>query len=572
MVNPFIQPDNEILNNKSNKKDSDEESTDSGEPVDKDEVLKNKIRKDLKRYIQRLKFSSSTANSSTSNSQSTTPPNEHKHHMLSTYNHYGDLSLVEVKIFETLERSIFKFINKWGKIIKYDQALTWIALGLAEWLPPIPKTSYVLIGRDTSNNDANHKIIKNLFDDYSNYIDNIPGLDDYLNELINDESINMSFQDVYERLVLVILHSPEERNKIDPKSSLFKNNSLNISTNDKSLTINKSTLPISGGTIEERVSFFIYVLRKLLPELSQYFQEEQILNKFGSNDDEWLIWWLKYGGSKVWSRLDRGRIWDSILGWRKPNKKNQRKNKFYYMEKLNISDSVLNKLGPDIFWSVGDDDETTTTNDMLNSYQLPSLIENKENQLDLDINRNSSFKNLMNELHTPPSASVNYNSTEPSSSSSTTSNTSSTSSGRSSSRSSLSKNSSPILLPEQSIPFSKIDPQFELIFIALALLKSKENTLVELDQHEIRQFLSRLPTKTYNRSDKYKQYKEQKDKEKLENEPEVDSENTNASKSDDQIITNDSNNNINFDFIDNIINEAGELWRKWLWLEMVDEN
>ena len=419
----------------------------------------------------------------------------------------------EQEVFKILESSILKFVNKWGKIMKYDHALTWIALGLAEWFPPIPNTSWVLVGRDFPSSKTS--CIKNLFHDYSNYINNVPNLNEYLEDLVNDkEIINMSFRDVYERLVLVLLHAPEEK---------IKNKSKDLLGPKK---INRKILPINGGTIEERVSFFIYCFRKLLPELSQYFQEEQILNKFGSHDDEWLIWWLKWCGSKVWSRLDRGRIWDLIFGWRLQNFK---KSNSYYVEKLNLSDNLINKLGPDNFWSVSKDNDDLT-------------IENYK--------KSSSFKDLINEL----------NINESSNSNSPTSNSPLNSSINEdllpplplSSSSFSSSNITPA--DEFNIPFSKLDPHVELLFVTLALLKSKENTLMELDQHEIRQFLSRLPTKSINISNKYKHFKPQE------------------SDMNNNIISNDSRNNHKIDFMDNIINESGELWRKWLWLEMIDDN
>ena len=127
-------------------------------------------------------------------------------------------------------------------------------------------------------------------------------------------------------------------------------------------------------------------------------------------------------------------------------------------------------------------------------------------------------------------------------------------------------------IDDMNIPFSRLDPHIELVFISLALLKSKEGTLVELDQHEIRQFLSRLPTKSYNyttRYQKYKQMKMEKEKEEDNGNGSVSSE---ASNSDggSQIITNDNANSRRYDFMDNVVNEAGELWRKWFWLEAVD--
>ncbi|CAG88802.2 DEHA2F02838p [Debaryomyces hansenii CBS767] len=472
VVNPFIEPDNEVNN---------ENDTNT------EEDLKSDIKRDLLKYIHRLNYTNLID--------------------------LNNASPEEQEVFKILESSILKFVKKWGKIMKYDHALTWIALGLAEWFPPIPNTSWVLVGRDFPSSKTS--CIKNLFHDYSNYINNVPNLNEYLEDLVNDkEIINMSFRDVYERLVLVLLHAPEEK---------IKNKSKDLLGPKK---INRKILPINGGTIEERVSFFIYCFRKLLPELSQYFQEEQILNKFGSHDDEWLIWWLKWCGSKVWSRLDRGRIWDLIFGWRLQNFK---KSNSYYVEKLNLSDNLINKLGPDNFWSVSKDNDDST-------------IENYK--------KSSSFKDLINEL----------NINESSNSNSPTSNSPSNSSINEdllppsplSSSSFSSSNIAPA--DEFNIPFSKLDPHVELLFVTLALLKSKENTLMELDQHEIRQFLSRLPTKSINISNKYKHFKPQE------------------SDMNNNIISNDSRNNHKIDFMDNIINESGELWRKWLWSEMIDDN
>lgn len=279
---------------------------------------------------------------------------------------------------------------------------------------------------------------------------------------------------------------------------------------------------MNGGSIEERVTYFIYVFRKLLPELSTYFSEEQILNKFGSNDDEWLIWWLKYCGSKVWSRLDRGKIWDLLIGFKfKTNGKN-------YNESLKLDHTLLTKLGNnDNFWS-----------------------------LNFDSINSSSFMDLSKlGAELPESEDVD-------------------------------------------IPFPQINPHIQLIFITLALLKSKENTLIELDQHEIRQYLSRLPTNSYNLTNKYHIFKQKIDKKREEESnkssrsstindlnynfthtapPNPDAKNeddSNYSVSPDfnqdthrNIISNDSINNHSIDFMDNIINEAGELWRKWLWME-----
>lgn len=466
VLNPFIQPDNDIINRSivdsttSSTNSIPSKSSESGsEGIQTDDTvndeIRSKIKKDLSKYIQRLR-----------------------------YNNF-ELSETEKIIFEILEHSIHKFIKKWSKIIKYDQSLTWIALNLAEWFPPISNTPWVLSGRDHLNNNS---YVTNIFDDYSNYIEKFPELANELNECLKeDNKKSMSFHEVYERLVLVLLHSPEER--IKHSSSRTK--------------IKKSVLPINGGTIEERVSLFIYCLRKLLPELSQLFLEEQILNKFGNYDDEWLIWWLKYCGSKVWSKYDRGRIWDRLLGWRLQNPK---KSMDYYLDKLDISKNLVEKLGPDIFWTVGED---------FGKEEAPS---------EQELQKTNSFKDLINQLNK----------------------TSFDDSSERLSNLSLSDNE------KLKIPFAKLDPHIEILFISIAFLESAENTLVELDQHEIRQFLSRFPTKAY----KYKQKQVPNKRPELPN----------------IIISNDSYVNYKLDFMDNIINESGELWRKWLWNEIVGDD
>ncbi|PSK37090.1 hypothetical protein C7M61_003517 [Candidozyma pseudohaemuli] len=476
VLNPFLQPDRQP--------DSDENL----ESLELDELeLKRKIRKDLRRYMHRV----------------ASPSDE-------------PLLETELRLFDTLEKSVHKFIVKWGRIIKYDLSLSWFALGLAEWFPPIPHTSWVLLGRDVLS--ANNTHIGCVFDDYQEYIHSLPGLDSYLKELVQDENIsNMSFHEVYERLVLILLHSPELANKRDP-SKLVK--------------IDKLTLPINGGTIEERVSFFIYVFQILLPELSEYFLEEQILNKFGAHDDEWLIWWLKFCGAKVWSRVDRGRVWDLLVGWRLQSKKSEN-NKHYYSDKLNISDQLLDKLGPDVFWTVDYEEDQPA---------LPTLT------------KRDSFKDLMSELHIEPPGSNDSSGLESISNNDLPPQRNHNSTSSSSLGSTL-----PSLLPSLEcslslsctddgpvIPFSKIDMHIELLFVCLALLQAKGNTLVELDQHEIRTFLSRLPAKSFKASDKYKQYQEQKDKEKGSAPPD---------------------SGFRYDYMDSIIYEAGELWRKWLWRE-----
>lgn len=540
VLDPFIQPDNEVINEgnelDSSSSTSSSSSSSSYSSFSKDSGSRNgsssgtqrlheqasynarsdtenRIKKDISRYVQRIFGSLST-----------------------------ELPSLDREILDVIENAVKKFTLKWGKIIKYDLSLLWMALNLAEWIPPLPKTPWVLVGRDQNSHP---KLTHNVLDDYTHYIDNIPGLGNYLEELIyNDEHISsLAFHEVYERLVLVLLHCPEPDSRKQTSQNGSTGGKGDVASNDhhnhhnhhhyhhQQDQLNKTRLPVTGGTIEERVSFFIFCLRKLLPELSQYFHEEQILSKFGCLDDEWLIWWLKFCGTKAWSKFDRGRIWDFMLGWRL---KNPKKNFNYYYEKLNyVNRDTLEKLGPDIFWT-------------LNSEKTERPKMNP---------RNNSFRDLVHELNCNFHISrADFNQ-------------------QLQSDGSKSKIVSPASdAPALTIPFSTIDPHVALIFISISLLKSKENTLVELDQHEIRQFLSRLPSKSYEYN-----HKQRKRLNNNGNDPSSVRSSKPSLPSEEKtlntiIISNDAQDNKHkINFIDSIINEAGEEWRKWLWTEFVDD-
>lgn len=539
---------NSNSNDDDNDRDDNDANTKEKEEDERNNKIREKIKRDLAKYIQRLKYS-----------QSKYTVSETEHEILSI-----------------LENAIMKFTLKWGKIIKYDLSLTWIALNLAEWFPPIPKTPWVLVGKEYSS--SHQSLIVNFLDDYSNYIDNIPDLREYLERLIyHDEKIStISFREVYERLVLVLLHCPQpvsRRKKSDNQGLNQRRNQSEVQKDQQSFKVNKTTLPKTGGTIEERVSYFIYCLRKLIPELSQYFHEEQILTKFGCLDDEWLIWWLKFCGTKVWSKYDRGRIWDFMLGWRL---KNPKRDFNYYYEKLNyVNRNTLEKLGPDIFWSVGNEEEDISGDNNVdaNANEINNTEKTETGKLvkrEGDIKR-SSFKDLVNELSNELHISKRVSTDEVATSTSSPATTKMASSSSTSST----------LTPNVSIPFSRVDPHVALIFISLSLLKSKENILVELDQHEIRQFYLDYLQNHINIIRKEALDKKEQAMHRMHHQLLTHLWDNCLWICDEDsifptsriVISNDSKDQKHkVNFIDNIILEAGELWRKWLWLEMVEDN
>lgn len=64
--------------------------------------------------------------------------------------------------------------------------------------------------------------------------------------------------------------------------------------------------------LAQQISFFLGAFRKLLPELKDHFDDEELL---GLGGDEWLLWWIKWAGARVWHPVDRARAWDMYFGW-----------------------------------------------------------------------------------------------------------------------------------------------------------------------------------------------------------------------------------------------------------------
>lgn len=131
---------------------------------------------------------------------------------------------------------ISKFLNKWGKIFKYESGLTWVCLSLMEWCSPyqyikdqsclkvLPGRSFYRSTHGHSNKKANKgelvkdnvisnsnnqtlvEISRNLFLDYP--------MVDGIKELYESSEHNLLTKktDIYalfEKTLLVFLHSPD---------------------------------------------------------------------------------------------------------------------------------------------------------------------------------------------------------------------------------------------------------------------------------------------------------------------------------------------------------------------------
>lgn len=505
-----------------------------------------------------------------------------------------DMFEIQDKIFDIIEHAIIKFLKKWGTIVHYNSALAWIALGLAEWVPPLPNSQFVLCGRDDvakngtklrNVNDSYFESLNNsnIASDASSLFDSpFSTSPDSTTPLASPQNTPpnafkpMSFAEIYERMVLVILHTPDPATIENAEVS----SRISVSKDLKQLSL----LPYIGGSITDRISFFLFCMRKLLPELHSYLAEEDCLN------GDWILWWLKYAGSKVWSRYDRGRTWDLLLGYR-TDCKNFESN----MKALSqLTPEQIRLLGPDLFWNPMENMNDENTDEMLVSnlknlktMKLNSPAGSNTNNGIIDDDeeyeeegstvphrdkhdRSLSVLTIMSKTRSP-SLSVDKTPTL----SSMPLNSPHTP------LSNLSENNPELapldeIEPISQLPFSKINPHVEIIFISLAFLKSKEFTITELDQSEIKTLFSRLSSlrTDFGEMSSFVSTRDEPDDTNnkglstgIHSDP-TDKNNGHIVNDMQTMVTHHRKSNRD---IENVLIEAGELWRRFLYINMMEE-
>jgi len=453
-----------------------------------------------------------------------------------------ELYQLQEKIFSTIKHAILKFLNKWGSILKYSSGLTWIAFGLAEWVPPLIGSEFVLCGRDDIAKNGTK--LRNVNDSYfercesynkeyssnSSTMETTPvisgsprSISSLGNASLTSDGTNssqisgdvpkdpfrpMSFSEIFERLVLVILHSPDPSERGRPTSTGIEFQGYSQNKNRKS-NQKLEELPKFGGTIEDRVSFFFFGMRKLMPELYSYLSDEDCLK------GDWILWWLKYCGSKEWSRYDRGRTWDMLLGFRINCHHFERD--IPYLN--NLTDDQIALLGPDLFWYLNADDSVIN-----NGHQDVSTLSSGKGRRSRGSRKSSSLITLLNQVSVGDNHTATFSTL------------------------SLEDRSDRVSERFIQLPFSVIDPHIQIVFISLAFLKSKEFTIMELDQSEIIQLFSRLSSLKTSEIRSFVSAEE------------------NANGHMNHYVKKSNRD------IENIILEAGELWRKFIYMEMVEEN
>lgn len=357
-----------------------------------------------------------------------------------------------------------------------------------------------------------------------------------------------------------------------------------------------------------------------MPQLHRHLTEEACL------DGSWMNWWLKYDGTKLWSRYDRGRLWDLILGWR-PNC-----NGFELeLKSLNrLDDHTLSLLGKDPFWNPtevsefeqdgrkcsvcsevfdeDDDEEEILHNKKSERSQSVLTILSRTHSITQSLERTPTL--TASTMTSPPLLASLGSSTQlqirsPESAVLTPTATITSGTEDLAQPSPVTNDGTPQLYPLEEIvplknlPFSNVHPHVEMIFSSLAFLKSKEYAIMELDKSEIFSMLERWSSLT--RSD-------------IATNTNTDDEsyNVNASSSlspspgsssgsqsgeDTKIHSIDTDGHLNsmsqdleltpnntgmesaigevrksVRDIENVLVEAGELWRKFLYIDMTEDS
>ena len=531
------------------------------------------------------------SNSSVSNP--TTPPSELDKNLNNGFTMTKSInsitSSVQIKYYENhiitlLKDAIIFFLNKWSSIFKYETGLAWVALGLAEWFPIMGSIQdpIILTGRIHSKDQKEHSsssaslsphLHNNLShtNDHENCSinsskDHVDFSSNYGSDSINNlykeyplpkrlkeklpNEYQFQFNELLERLLLIILHCPDTILAKDQISKKFPEQSSNMS----------NYFPIlSGGDLTFQSQIFFKIFSSILPELYQTLIEENNFPQTSSSRNTWLYWWIKFSGAKVLHRQDRGRLWDILLGWRpKPNMDSIN---FYLNYNTKIFDHIykINPIGLNKLYDLCLENSSTSKSKnkrrninsknsyssilninrgdtmiannhgmitKLNHFWFPDLnsvpFGSPEYPFDYDIFKELVSRNRYENSNTPSSLSKVSTATTFPSKINQTKNSNSLSPISSTTSSSISLTDMSIsseedmlenedscsdnnnnsynynnndVPSEENYPliYSLIDPHIEILFIYMAILQYNEFRLLEYEETEISEFINNIP-------------------------------------------------------------------------------
>ncbi|AET40596.1 Oca5p Ecym_6214 [Eremothecium cymbalariae DBVPG len=435
-----------------------------------------------------------------------------------------------------LKDTILKFLTKWSRIFKYEVALSWIAIGLAEWVPideaygeldgdgcsadrngelsRVPISKSRLNEMNVLQGKRHHIAIQSLYKEYP--------LPRELSAKLPKRCFN--FYEIFERLVLVILHCPDV-------------------TQTKMTVDDGHNYPfISGGDILFQTQLFFKIFQIILPELFQPFTDEETLH--ASRKADWLYWWFKSCGSKVMHKQDRAHLWDILLGWRPHPASlhfylnyNNKSFAHLYNTKLKLDSHFFNKVcrnGSDNFWFPDLDTLPLGSKGLETDYQVVKEL----------IRRNRYDGAHSASLSTFPQETSQYNCRP----------------NRRARR------------QHKEIPFSLLDPHVQLLFIYIAILQQNEFKLLEFEEAEIAEFLTKVPLLSKTDDYNYKRLYDD-DSISMSSTDTEDSQNSSSrpSTSSHMLIEVGTDDKVANSF-DDIFQLAGDICRKWIWFEFQENN
>lgn len=453
----------------------------------------------------------------------------------------------ELDILESLKLALLKFLKKWSKVFRYESGLSWIATGLAEWVPVNGTDSTHEEKSDIDGEDEGPVILNgkkhthspchsppysysNVGSGYNNtclsYLYKEYPLPACLRSKL-PKSSPFTFDEIYERLVLVIMHCPDTvlaQTQLRKESLTKSENGL---AQDKKPSSVMNYFPVlSGGDLSFQTQVFFRVFSTILPELYQPFTEESVLQP-SSKRTSWLYWWIKCSGARALQRQDRGRLWDILLGWRpEPNMEaidffldyNTKKFDHFYNKVPKMHEEFITSLVKnDPFW-------------------FPDLdtIPMGSDKFKFDYN---IFKEILRRNQYDQSAGEKTESYESN---------------------------------ENELTFSLIDPHMQLVFIYIAILQYNEFKLLEFEETETSEFLNHVPMLSKADDVCYRKLYEltvctdssvtnsQEDLHKRPNSSSMRIE-----------VGNDAKASHSFN---DLLDMAGDIWRKWLWNELQDSS
>lgn len=289
-----------------------------------------------------------------------------------------------------------------------------------------------------------------------------------------------------------------------------------------------------------RSQLFFKVFSVILPELYQPVSDEEALRP--SKKTNWMYWWFKCSGARVFHKQDRARIWDTFLGWR-PHPKSLN---FYlnYNTKLfghlystrsssSLDDEFFHKIckyGHDAFWFPDLDSMSLGSQDLRCDFQVFS-----------ELVRRNKYGTSDEELEIGPKC-VNSNRVK--------------------------------LKRGTDIPFSLLDPHNQLVFIYMAILQQHEFKLLEFEEAEISEFFINVPPLSRADDHSYKKLYESDVESRSISSSETDVEDIikrpGSSNSTSHMVIEVGDDDKASNSFDELYNMAGDIWRKWIWRELED--